>query len=311
VSKAQVPEATTPAPQVEEVSEGIYAYLQLAGQWGLNNAAFVVGVDAVTLVDTCFTERRARALLEAVSTITDRPITTLFNTHEHGDHTWGNFVLPTSTTIVSHERCRSGMAAAGLAAQGIFPGVEWGDITLRLPTVTFTDRLTLWVDDLRLEARHLGPAHTTSDAVLWLPDRKILFSGDLVFHGGTPFVLMGSVRGALGALEELKALGTETIVPGHGPVAGPAVLDEQIAYLRWVQTLAADGRTAGLSPLEAARGADLGEFAGWHDPERIVGNLTRAYAELGGMEPGGALDVIGALRGMVEYNGGRPLRCLA
>src|SRR5207253_3976848 len=186
---------------VEEVSEGIYTYQQPAGQWGLNNPAFLVGSRAVTLIDTCFTQRRTQALLDAVRGISDRPIATLFNTHEHGDHTWGNFLLPESTTVVGHERCRSGMAASGLLAQTIFPGVEWGNIVLRLPTITFEDRLTLWVDDLRLEARYMGPAHTTSDAVLWLPDRKVLFSGDLVFNGGTPFVLMGSVRGALDALQ--------------------------------------------------------------------------------------------------------------
>ncbi|MEA2589555.1 MAG: cyclase [Actinomycetota bacterium] len=300
-----------PPPCVEEVSDGIFAYLQLSGQWGLNNSGFIVGASAVTLVDTCFTERRSRALLEAVRAVTDRPVATLFNTHEHGDHTWGNFVLPESTTVVSHERCRSGMAASGLAAQGIFPGVEWGNIVLRLPTITFADRLTLWVDDLRLEARYMGPAHTTSDAVLWLPDRRVLFSGDLVFNGGTPFVLMGSVGGALRALQDLKELGAETIVPGHGPVAGGGVLDEQVAYLRYVQTLAAEGHSAGLSPLDVAREAGLGEFAGWHDTERIVGNLARAYTELEGMEPGAPLDIAGALQGMVEYNGGHPLRCLA
>src|SRR5437870_416811 len=199
----------SPPPTIEEVGGGIYAYLQLAGQWGLNNSAFVVGSGAVTLVDTCFTQRRTRALLEAVRSITDRPIATLFNTHEHGDHTWGNFLLPESTTVVGHERCREGMLAAGLWAQAVFPGVAWGDIVLRPPTVTFADRLTLWVDDLRLEARYVGPAHTTSDAVLWLPERRVLFAGDLVFSGGTPFVLMGSVKGSLDGLRRLKELGAE------------------------------------------------------------------------------------------------------
>jgi cyclase len=139
----------------------------------------------------------------------------------------------------------------------------------------------------------------------------VLFSGDLVFNGGTPFVLMGSVKGSLAALQQLKELGAETIVPGHGPVAGPEVLDDQIAYLRHVLAIAAAARPAGLSPLDAAREADLGPFAQWHDPERIVGNLARAYAELAGAEPGAPIDVAGAIEAMVEYNGGRPLRCFA
>jgi cyclase len=311
MTKQSPDDVLAPPPFVEEVSDGMYAYLQLAGQWGLNNSGFVVGSRGVTLVDTCFTERRTRALLDAVRRTTGHPIDTLFNTHEHGDHTWGNSMLPASTTIVGHERCREGMLAAGLAVQAVFAGVEWGDIVLRPPTVTFADRLTLWVDDLRIEALSMGPAHTTSDAILWVPGRKVLFSGDLVFNGGTPFVLMGSVKGSLVALQELKDLGAETIVPGHGPVAGPGVLDEQVAYLRHVEAIAAEGWSAGLSPLDAARESDLGRFAHWHDPERIVGNLARAYAELAGAEPGVPIDVAAALRAMVEYNGGRPLRCLA
>jgi cyclase len=89
------------------------------------------------------------------------------------------------------------------------------------------------------------------------------------------------------------------------------VLDEQIAYLRHIEKIAADAWSAGLSPLDAAREADLGPFADWHDPERIVGNLARAYAELAGAERGVPIDVAAALRAMVEYNGGHPLRCLA
>jgi cyclase len=298
-------------PVVQEVGDGVFAYLQLDGEWGLNNSVFLVGAEEVTLVDTCFTERRGRALLEAVKAVTDRPIATLFNTHEHGDHTWANFVLPASTTVVGHERCREGMLQSGLAAQAIFPGVEWGEIELRPPTVTFRDRMELWVDDLRVEAFYVGPAHTTSDAALWIPDRRLLLAGDLVFSGGTPFVLMGSVSGSLRALEQLRDLDAETIVPGHGPVAGPEVLNDQVAYLRFVQDVAASAKPAGLTPLEAARHADLGPFAEWHDRERIVGNLTRAYAELDGAEPGAPIDVVAGIMAMIDYNGGQPLRCLA
>jgi len=74
---------------------------------------------------------------------------------------------------------------------------------------------------------------------------------------------------------------------------------------------AAGGRDAGLTPLEAAREADLGRFAQWPDAERIAGNLHRAYAELDGAPPGAPIDVIAALADMVAYNGGAPLTCLA
>ena len=300
-----------PTPTLEEVSDGVYAYLQLDGQWGLNNCAFLVGRSAVTLIDTCYTERRTRWLLDAVNGVTELPISTLVNTHEHGDHTWGNFMLPPTTTIVGHERCGEGMLAAGFAVKEIFPGVEWGDIVLRPPTVTFRESLTLWVDELEIQAWYVGPAHTNSDVVLWLPARKVLIAADLVFNGGTPFVLFGSVSGSLAALAQLERLGAEVVVPGHGAVGGPETLGRQAAYLRFVQRIAAEAVAAELNPLEAALQADLGEFSQLHDPERLVGNLFRAMAEHQGAEPGVPLDYGSALGGMVQFRGGRPLHCMA
>jgi cyclase len=82
-------------------------------------------------------------------------------------------------------------------------------------------------------------------------------------------------------------------------------------YLRFVQDLARQASAAGLSPLDAARQAGLGEYAAWTDAERIVGNLHRAYAELAGGDRGAPLDVAAALGDMVAYNGGRPLTCHA
>lgn len=300
-----------PTPTAQQVSDGVYAYVQLDGQWGLNNCAFVVGRSTVTLIDTCYTESRTRTLLDAVNGVAELPISTLVNTHEHGDHTWGNFMLPPTTTIIGHERCREGMLAAGFGAKAIFPGVEWGDIVLRPPTVAFSDRLTVWVDELEIQAWHVGPAHTTSDVVLWLPARKVLIAADLVFNGGTPFVLFGSVSGSLAALAGLERLGAEIVVPGHGAVGGPETLDRQAAYLRFVQRIAAEAVAAQKTPLEAALQADLGEFSRLHDPERLVGNLFRAMAEYRGAEPGVPLDYGAALDGMVEFRGGRPLHCMA
>jgi cyclase len=192
--------------------------------------------------------------------------------------------------------------------------VDWGQLPLEPPFLTFTDEIALHAGDTRITVQHVGTAaHTTNDVLAWLPQQSVLFTGDLVFNGGTPFVLMGSVAGCVEALENVVLpLGARTVVPGHGPVfAGTAPIEATLDYLRFVLDLAGRGRAAGLSPLDAARGADLGRFAGWPDAERIVGNLHRAYAELDGTPRGGPVDVLGALTDMVAYNGGKPLTCLA
>jgi cyclase len=290
------------APQVQEVGDGIYAYLQPDGTWWLNNTGFLVGRRGVVSVDACATERRTRAYLDAIAARTPAPVRTLVNTHHHGDHTFGNYLFP-GATIIGHEATRPAMLEFGVPRSAPFwTEVDWGSIELEPPFLTYTDAVTLWVDDLRCEVRYVGTAaHTTNDSIVWVPDRSVLFCGDLLFNGGTPFLMQGSVAGAIEVLTGVLApLRARTIVPGHGPVCGPELIDDILGYLRFVQETGRAGRAAGLSPLEAAREADLGEYAGWLDAERIVGNLHRAYAENGGP----AVDFVAALSDMVTYNGG-------
>ncbi|WP_232839716.1 MBL fold metallo-hydrolase [Nocardia aurea] len=303
-----------PPPRVEEVSDGVYAYVQPDGSWWINNTGFLAGRRGVIAIDACSTERRTRAYREAIARVTDRPVTTLVNTHHHGDHTFGNYLFPEST-IVAHERTRERVLAEGIPDYRAIvwsPEVEWGELEAVAPFLTYTDGVTLHSDELRCEVRHIGvPAHTTNDSYVWIPERRLLFSGDLLFNGGTPFVLMGSVDGALEALDRLEELGARTIVPGHGDVCGPEVIERVRGYLRFVRETAERGRAAGLTPLEAARETDLGEWGELLDSERVVGNLHRAYAELDGLPRGGDIDLVAAIFDMITFNGGRPLSCLA
>ncbi len=299
-----------PDPRVEEVAAGVFAYIQPDGTWWINNTGFVVGGSRVLAVDACSTERRTRGLLAAMRQVTGAPVRTLLNTHHHGDHTFGNGWFP-DATIVGHEETRRLMIGQAPPPEGIFEPVEWGQLPPAPPFLTYRDGVDIWVDDLRVEARFIGTAaHTTNDSIAWLPDQGVLFTGDLVFNGGTPFLLAGSIAGALDALDRLRALSPRVVVPGHGPVCGPEIFDRTEGYLRFVQRTAEQAHAAGLSPLDAARQSDLGEYAEWLDPERIVGNLHRALLEIGGAGRGAEIDAFGALRDMVTYHGG-PLRCYA
>lgn len=301
-------------PRLEEVADGIHAYLQPDGTWWINNTGFAVGPQGVIAIDSCSTERRTRAFLDAIRSVTTAPVRTLVNTHHHGDHTFGNALFP-GATIVAHEHTRAEAIAFGPARElPWWQNPDWGELPLEPPFLTFTDRIGLWLGEQRAEVVHVGsPAHTTNDSLVWFPESGTLFCGDLVFHGGTPFVLMGSVTGAIDVLENVvRPLEARTVVPGHGPVFHD---DEPVAanldYLRFVRDLAERGHAAGVPPLQAARDTDLGRFADWPDSERIVGNLHRAYAELDGTPTGGPIDTSVALTDMVTYNGGRPLTCRA
>lgn len=301
--------ATMPPPEMHEVDRGVYAYVQLDGSWGLNNPGVVVGSRYAIVIDTLFTEARNRAFRDELGRIATVPITTLVNTHHHGDHTWGNALYP-EATIIGHELCRTETIETGLSIQPNFPGVDFGHIDVTPAFATFTDRLNLYVDDLKLELHFVGPAHTTNDSVVWLPERKILFAGDVTFNGGTPFFVQGSLAGHIAAVERLKQFGAERIIPGHGAVCGPEALDVMLDYLRFVERLAKEAFDAGVTPLEAARAADLGRFAEIPESERIVANLHRAYSELRGEPLGTPMSLTSVFPEMVEFNGG-PIRCCA
>lgn len=296
---------TMPDPYIEEVAEGIFAYIQPDGTWFLNNAGFLVGSRGVAMVDQCGTELRARTFLDQARGPGRRAVHTLINTHHHADHTFGNFVLPADTTIVGHRRARDEVIATGTGIAAAFEGPDWGDIQISPPFLCFDERLSLFIDDLEVELIHFGrPAHTTNDIVVWIPERRVLFSGDLIFNGGSPFALEGSVAGWIETLEMLRDLGAETIVPGHGPVCGPEAIDEVAAYIEFLQRTAREGFDAGIEPLELAKQTDLGPFTSLTDPERIVGNLHRAYSELRGEPWGTALALPPIIGEMQSYVGG-------
>ncbi|MEN8650844.1 MBL fold metallo-hydrolase [Streptomyces sp. 21So2-11] len=299
------PSPTAP-PYLREVADGVHAYLQPDGGWCLNNAGYLVSDGQSVLIDTAATEARALALKQAIAPLSAQPPRFVVNTHSHGDHTFGNFVFADHAVVVAHERTRSEMESLGLHLTTLWPNVCWGELSVELPTLTYRDRASLHIGDTSAELIPLGPAHTFVDTVVWLPEQRVLFAGDLLMSGATPFCLMGSISGSLEAVGQLRALDPETIVAGHGPLAGPELLDTAERYFRWLQSLAAEGAAAGLTPLQTAREADLGEWAELLDSERLVPNLHRAYAEAQGAFPGQQLDIEKMFSDMVAYHGRVP-----
>jgi cyclase len=297
-------------PELIEVADRVFAYIQPDGTWYINNTGFVVGDESVISIDACSTERRTRAYRDRIASVTPAPVTTLVNTHHHGDHTYGNFVF-SPATIVAQENCRAEMLAYGFPGNtGVWEPVDWGEVKVAPPTLTFTDRVRLWSGDRPVEVSYVGQAaHTSNDSLVWLPEQEVLFCGDLLFNGGTPFLLMGSVRGAIDVLTSVVApIPARVIVPGHGAPCDHELITTVVGYLEFVLDTARQGIEAGLAPLDLAQQTDLGPYDGWLDRERIVGNLHRAYADLGARD---GVDLLAALKDMVTFNGGQPLSCYA
>ncbi|MBD0712186.1 MULTISPECIES: MBL fold metallo-hydrolase [unclassified Streptomyces] len=298
-------------PYVVTLAPHVHAYVQPDGGWCLNNAGFLGDARESLLVDTAATERRALRLREAVLAEGLPLPRTVISTHHHGDHTYGNGVFRPEARIVGHENCRTEQVEAGHQLHLLWPDTDFGKVDILPPSLTYRDRLTLYVGDTEVRLIHPGPSHTTGDTIVHLPAQGVVFTGDLVFRGGTPFVPMGSLTGSLRALDLLRTLDAPTVVPGHGPVTDPSAYDATERYLRWVREIAAEGYARGATPLETARGTDLGEFADWRESERLVANLHRAYAELAGLPEGSPLDPAAVFADMAVMNGGVPVACHA
>jgi cyclase len=298
-------------PYIVRLAPEVHAYVQPDGGWCLNNAGFISDGASTLLVDTAATERRATLLRDALVT-TGVPLPrTVVSTHHHGDHTYGNALFTPGATVVGHVACRSEQLMAGHQLHLVWPGTDFGDIDITAPTLTYTDRLTVHVGGVEVRLIHPGVGHTIGDTVVHLPERGIVFTGDLIFQGGTPFLAMGSLSGSLRALELLRSLDAEVVVPGHGPITDPSAYDATESYLRYVSELAQAGHAEGLSPLEVALRADLGEFAELRESERLVANVRRAYAELDGLPEGSPLDGAVVFTEMAKMNGGVPVACHA
>ena len=138
-----------------------------------------------------------------------------------------------------------------------------------------------------------------------LPAERVVFTGDILFRLCTPIGWEGTFDGWLGALDTIAGLAPDVVVPGHGPLCGVEGPREMQAYLRYVRSEAARFFAQEVPVVEAAKRIDLGPYAGWTEPERIVFNVARAYRELRGEAWDAPIDVAALFRGVHEVRAAR------
>jgi cyclase len=299
---------------LHEVADGVWAYLQPDGGWGWSNAGLIAGDEGSLLVDTLFDLRLTAEMLEQMRATTPAAgrIGTVVNTHANGDHCYGNALLGGSE-IVATARCAEEMlalppsamatllgsadslGAAGQFIRKIFSAFSFEDVPLALPTRTFERQLDLQVGGRTVSLLEVGPAHTEGDAVVWLADERIVFSGDILFHGGHPIVWSGPVANWVAACDRVLALHPTVVVPGHGPLATPEALVDLKGYFELLTREARTRFDGGMTPLEAARDIDLGPYRGWSEAERVVANVHALYRDFGDRSPSDALRLMGEM----------------
>jgi glyoxylase-like metal-dependent hydrolase (beta-lactamase superfamily II) len=284
---------------LHDLGNGGFAWLQPDGGWGWSNAGLIVDGDASLVVDTLFDLPLTREMLSAMRAAAPTATTRfdyLVNTHSNGDHCNGNELVG-GAEIIASRACAEELAnenparmvalmeqAPGMGEVGefftyCFKAFEFRGITLTPPTRTFEGSLDITVGDKAVHLEQVGPAHTRGDILAYVPDDKLIFTGDILFIEGHPILWAGPVQNWIDACDYMLGLDVETVVPGHGPITGKNGVSAMRDYLVYVRDEARKRFDAGLPVLEAALDIQLTDYDSWGDAERIVVNVATLYRE--------------------------------
>ena len=279
--------------ETRQLGKGIYALM--SNTPFTDNAGFIVGRDAVLVIDAHFNGAMGQQIVDAVRRITDRPIKYLLNTNAFGDHVFGNYVFPHETTIVAHQSTIDALRISSVEGMSrtmsrtvggdlsVFAGVE-----LRLPEVGFD---TYWHVDLggrRVEMHWFGQGMSPHDSIVYVPEAKIAWTANMVFGEGTiPWARSGNIAAYLETLQRFSAkIQPKIIVPGHGKIATGGIIDTYQRYLVGVLEAGTLAVAGGLSVEALVADAEVSADYSISPPLRVLmtgfhrWNLQAAYREV-------------------------------
>ena len=228
LSRAQQQEAKP--VELKQISERLYEILGGRGAQG----GMYIGDNEVLVIDAKMDENSVDAVIAEIAKITDKPIKYLVNTHSDGDHVWGNQYFPQTVTFVAHENCRKEF----FHKQRNGNESNWNkpELAAYVPSITFRDRMNIYIGAKKVELWYFGVGHTTGDIVVYFPEEKTAFIGDQIFltrpqlihsyKGGNSF---GHVKALTRMLETLDA---EKFCSGHSEIANRETIKEQINQMQ-------------------------------------------------------------------------------
>ncbi|SRR6266550_236321 len=226
-----------------------------------SNAGVIIGKDGVIVIDAKQTPESGRGVLAEVAKLTPKPVTHVILTHSNLDHVDGLASFPKGLTIVAQENCKKQMENPRSNPQNI-------DLRDYLPTKTVKEKESLTINGVRFELLHFAPAHTSGDLIIYLPDQKVAFTGDITVTR-LPYPLIhlednGSSEGWIESMKGIVALDTDIFVPGHGGVQTKAELQNRLANTAArrakIKELVAQGKT--LDEIKTALGEPVTSPAG-------------------------------------------------
>lgn len=226
--------AQQPAPvTLNRVADNLY---MIAGGRGANGGVYI-GEKSVLMIDAKQDSASVAQTLAEIGKLTKNSVTRVVSTHADGDHVFGNRFLPTSTVFIAHENCRKEFFVAGMSGQAS----DWNNPTLVpfLPSITYRDKMDIYVGAKRIELWHFGTGHTTGDTVVFFPDEKVAFIGDQVFVGRVQLIHAykgGSSFGEVANLEKMLAtIDAKRFVSGHSEIQDRTGVQNHIAQMKAMQ----------------------------------------------------------------------------
>ena len=282
-------ESIDPFP-ISEVAPGVYVHfganelMTAQNQGAIANVGFVVGGDAVAVIDTGGSVREGRALREAVKRVTDKAIKYVINTHAHPDHVFGNAAFEAPAIFVGHHNLPRALAINGpfyIKAFRHEMKSALDDVKIVPPTLIVNNEIKLDLGHRSLTVKAWPTSHTDNDLTVFDPTSGVLFAGDLLFVQHVP-VLDGSVLGWLKTIDDLARIPATRVVPGHGGVSDwPDALAAERTYLQRLVSDCRDLIKRGIPLAQAADIADISQKPNWElFDEYNKRNATAAYTEL-------------------------------
>jgi len=229
------------AEKLTKIAENVYAYVGTKNSSKNNsfgaNAGVIIGKDGIVVVDTMISAKEAKRFIRDIRTISRKPIRYVVNTHYHLDHVFGNSEFAKlGAVVIAQENAKKAMensARETLKNIGEY-GLTSKDMkgtTLSYPVLTYGDRMTINISGQQIELIHARQSHTDGDTLVYLPGKKILFAGDILFTNYHPFLGEGNIEEWAKKLDDIKSMDVEKIIPGHGPLSGKNDLDDMKKYI--------------------------------------------------------------------------------
>lgn len=271
------------------IADGVYSYIDEKNpapsrSFGAN-AGIIIGKEGIVVVDTLISSKEAQRFISDIKAVSDKPIKYVVNTHEHLDHSLGNAdFIKLGAAVVSHVNCKKNAEAA---APTILQKAKNYGLTDELmlgtkiaeASLSFNNKMEIDLGDRKVELIYAGQSHTNGSILVYVPDTKTLFAGDILFTNFHPNMMDADVKSWISVLDYISAMDAVSIIPGHGPLSTKKDIHEMKQYLMTCEKIGgelyAEGKDANFIAAEILKAVPKRQFFEMF----VAGNVAAKYPQ--------------------------------